>query len=88
MGTHLIALSEGFPMNTKMRGFRWFCTLDESNQELYVLLELYRDDKSFFSLIKLLLVPSYSMSGLFHGPWEWTEERDFSLRLYKSSHMP
>ena len=37
MGTHLMELSESFPMNTNMTGFRWFsrifaslCELDES----------------------------------------------------------
>ena len=37
MGTHLTVLSESFPMNTNMTGFRWFskifaiCPLDESS---------------------------------------------------------
>ena len=35
MGTHLIVLSESFPMNNNMTGFSWFslhpCALDKSS---------------------------------------------------------
>ena len=40
MGTHLIVLSESYPMTTNTTGFRWFstilcpCALDESRRSI------------------------------------------------------
>ena len=44
MGTHLTVLSESFPLNTNMTGFRWFsknlatkCALDESSYSIGIV---------------------------------------------------
>ena len=67
MGTHLRTLSENYPMNTSMTGFRWFSKIfassfwDESSLSIgriYGILNSFNMD--VFILMKLIILFDYN----------------------------